>query len=132
MATPTGLTEGERRTRSTYSLTLVALLLLVLVGSTLPLPGRLVIVLPLVLAAVLSVRELRRLGRTGARWLTRLGPLVASGLCVLMLLVTLLQALIIGPQRSYEQCISSAQTETAKSLCRQQRDQNLLGTLTDL
>ena len=52
---------GGMRARGRYSLTIACLFLLILVGAGLGLPRRAIVVVPIVVAIVVSVREMRRL-----------------------------------------------------------------------
>ena len=67
----------ELRARGRYSLTIACLFLLILVGAGLGLPRRAIVVVPIVVAIVVSVREMRRLSRASAGAFTRFGPAVA-------------------------------------------------------
>lgn len=122
----------ELARRGRYSLTIAALFLLVLVGGALPLPRRAVVLLPIVVAIVVSVREMRRLARASASAFTRFGPAIALGLAGVLLLGAVTQAVFYAPQKQYEDCMAGANTATAQASCNQQRQRSILGSLTEL
>lgn len=126
---PSGLSPRERAYRSRYALTTAALFLLVLTGFGLPLPQRLVVAVPLLVALVVSVRELFRLARARMAGLARLGAATAVGISLFLLLGMGTQLLFYAPQQRYEQCLSGANTETAKAACAQERQQGIIGTV---
>ena len=118
--------------RGRYSLTIAVLFLLILVGGSLPLPRRAVVLVPIVVAIVVSVREMRRLSQTSASAFTRFGPAVALGLSGILLLGAVTQAIFYVPQKQYEDCMAGANTNTAQAVCTQQRQRSILGSLTEL
>lgn len=125
------LAKDELRQRGRYSLTVAALFVLILVGGGLPLPRRGVVVVPIALTIVVSVREMRRLSRESASAFTRFGPVVALGLCAVLLLGAVTQAIFYAPQKRYEDCMTGANTNAAQAVCGQQRQQSIVGSLTD-
>ena len=82
----------ELRARGRYSLTIACLFVLILLGAGLPLPRRAIVVVPIVVAIVVSIREMRRLSRASAGAFTRFGPAVALGLSTVLLLGAVTQA----------------------------------------
>ena len=68
----------ELRARGRYSLTIACLFLLILLGAGLPLPRRAIVVIPIVVAIVVSIREMRRLSQASSGAFTRFGPAVAA------------------------------------------------------
>ena len=88
-------------------------------------------VVPIVLAIVVSVREMRRLSRSAAGPFTRFGPAVALGLSAVLLLGAVTQAVFYAPQKQYEDCMTGANTNTAQTVCSQQRQRSILGSLTE-
>ncbi len=121
----------ELRARGRYSLTIACLFLLILVGAGLGLPRRAIVVVPIVVAIVVSVREMRRLSRASAGAFTRFGPAVALGLSTVLLLGAITQAVFYVPQKQYEDCMTGANTNTAQTVCNQQRQRSILGSLTE-
>jgi hypothetical protein len=121
----------ELRARGRYSMTIACLFLLILLGAGLPLPRRAVVVVPIVIAIVVSVREMRRLSRESAGPFTRFGPAVALGLSAVLLLGAITQAVFYAPQKQYEDCMTGANTSAAQSVCNQQRQRSILGSLTE-
>jgi hypothetical protein len=121
----------ELRARGRYSLTIACLFLLILLGAGLPLPRRAIVLVPIVLAIGVSIREMRRLSRASAGAFTRFGPAVALGLSSVLLLGAITQAVFYAPQKRYEDCMTGANTSTAQTVCSQQRQQSILGSLTD-
>lgn len=119
----------ELAQRGRYSLTVAVLFILVLLGAGLPLPQRAIAVVPLLVAAVESVRELRRLRRVDAPGVNRLGPVVTLGFVGLLLLAAVTQAALYGPQKAYEDCMAGAITQAAQAACTQQRQQYILGNI---
>jgi hypothetical protein len=126
---PVSREEIQRRGR--YSLTIASLFILILLGGGLPLPQRAIVVVPLGVAIVASIREIRRLSRGSATPFTRFGPAIALGLSSVLLLGALTQVAFYGPQKQYEDCMTGANTTTAQAVCNQQRQRNLLGSLTE-
>jgi hypothetical protein len=47
------------------------------------------------------------------------------------LLGAITQAVFYAPQKRYEDCMTGANTSTAQTVCSQQRQQSILGSLTD-
>jgi len=121
----------ELRARGRYSLTIACLFLLILLGAGLPLPRRAIVVIPIVVAIVVSIREMRRLSRGSSGAFTRFGPAVALGLSSVLLLGAITQAVFYAPQKRYEDCMNGANTSTAQTVCSQQRQQSILGSLTE-
>ena len=121
----------ELRARGRYSLTIASLFVLILVGAGLPLPRRAIVVVPIVVAIVVSVREMRQLSRSSAGAFTRFGPAVALGLSAVLLLGAVTQAVFYTPQKQYEDCMTGANTNTAQTVCSQQRQRSILGSLTE-
>jgi hypothetical protein len=121
----------ELRARGRYSLTIACLFVLILVGAGLPLPRRAIVVVPIVVAIVVSIREMRRLSRASAGAFTRFGPAVALGLSAMLLLGAVTQAVFYAPQKQYEDCMVGANTNSAQTACSQQRQRSILGSLTD-
>jgi len=113
--------------RGGYSVTVVALFLLILLASALPLPQRAVALVPIVLAAVTSVRELMRLRREQAPALMRFGPFLTLGFLG-MLLAAVTQAALYQPLKAYQDCLAGANTETAKTACLKEHQQSLVGS----
>jgi hypothetical protein len=126
---PVSREEIQRRGR--YSLTIASLFLLILFGGGLPLPQRAIVVVPLGVAIVASIREIRRLSRGSATPFTRFGPAIALGLSSVLLLGALTQVAFYGPQKQYEDCMTGANTSAAQSVCNQQRQRSILGSLTE-
>jgi hypothetical protein len=129
VATQVSKEEVQRRGR--YSLTIAALFLLILLGGGLSLPQRAIVVVPLVVAVVVSIRELRRLSTVSATAFTRFGPSIALGLSALLLLGAVTQVVFYAPQKEYEDCMAGANTGVAQAVCNQQRQRSLLGSFTD-
>ena len=125
------VSRDELRARGRYSLTIASLFVLILVGAGLPLPRRAIVVVPIVVAIIVSVREMRRLSRSSAGAFTRFGPAVALGLSAVLLLGAVTQAVFYAPQKQYEDCMTGANTNTAQTVCNQQRQRSLLGSLTE-
>ena len=121
----------ELRARGRYSLTIACLFLLILLGAGLPLPRRAIVVIPILVAIVVSIREMRRLARGSSGAFTRFGPAVALGLSSVLLLGAITQAVFYVPQKRYEDCMNGANTSTAQTVCSQQRQQSILGSLTE-
>lgn len=108
---------------------MIGLLLLVLLGLSLPLPQRLIVAVPLVVAGVESIRGLLAVGRRGASSRERLWPLVTLGLVGIMLMSVMTQLVFYGPQKAYEDCLSGANTEVAQAACQHDRQRSILGGL---
>ena len=125
------VSRDELRARGRYSMTIACLFLLILVGAGLALPRRAIVVVPIVVAIVVSVREMRRLSRTSSGAFSRFGPAVALGLSAVLLLGAITQAVFYAPQKQYEDCMLGANTSTTQSVCSQQRQRSLLGSLTE-
>ena len=104
---------------------------LILLGAGLPLPRRAIVVIPIVVAIVVSIREMRRLSRASSGAFTRFGPAVALGLSTVLLLGAITQAVFYVPQKRYEDCMTGANTSTAQTVCSQERQQSILGSLTE-
>ncbi len=121
----------ELRARGRYSMTIACLFLLILLGAGLALPQRAIVVVPIVVAIVASIREIRRLSRASAGAFSRFGPAVALGLSSVLLLGAITQAVFYAPQKQYEDCMAGANTSTAQSVCNQQRQRSILGSLTE-
>ena len=121
----------ELRARGRYSLTVAALFVLILLGAGLPLPRRAIVVVPIVLAIIVSIREMRRLSRASAGAFTRFGPAVALGLSAMLLLGAVTKAVFYVPQKQYEDCMQGANTSAAQTVCSQQRQRSILGSLTE-
>ena len=121
----------ELRARGRYSMTIACLFLLILLGAGLPLPRRAIVVIPIVVAIVVSVREMRRLSRSSAGAFSRFGPAVALGLSAMLLLGAVTQAVFYLPQKQYEDCMQGANTNSAQTVCGQQRQRSILGSLTE-
>ncbi len=126
-----GLSPEEAAGRVRFSLSIAVLFVLTLIASGLPLPQRVVVVAPVVVVIVVSLREMRRLAGVAAPALTRLGPLLALGLSVLLLLGAVTQAVFYAPQKQYEDCMSGANTQSAQAVCGQQRQRTMFGALTE-
>lgn len=118
--------------RSGYSLTVVALFVLILLASGLPLPQRAVAILPIGLAAFVSVRELVRLHREQAPTLMRFGPFLTLGFVGMLLLSAVAQIALYGPLKAYQDCLAGANTQAAQAACSQERQQSLVGNLLEL
>jgi len=118
--------------RGGYSMTVVALFLLILLASALPLPQRAVAIVPIAVAAVISVRELIRLQRESAPALMRFGPFVTLGFVGMLLLAAATQVALYVPLKAYEDCLTGANTQAAQAVCAQQRQQSLVGNLLEL
>jgi len=114
--------------RGGYSVTVVALFMLILLASALPLPQRAVALVPIVLAAVTSVRELMRLRREQAPALMRFGPFLTLGFLGMLLLAAVTQAAFYQPLKAYQDCLAGANTETAKTACLKEHQQSLVGS----
>jgi hypothetical protein len=125
------VSKEEIQRRGRYSLTIACLFLLILLGGELPLPRRVIVVVPLVLAIYASVREMRRLAKVSARAITRFGPAVALGLSGVLLIGVVTQIVFYAPQKEYEDCMAGANTATAQAACNQQRQRSILGSLTE-
>ena len=125
-------TQQEVLQRNGYSLTVVALFLLILLARGLPLPQRAVTIVPIVVAAVVTVRELRRLHREDAPVVARFGPYLTLGFVGMLLLASLSQLAFYGPVKAYEDCMGGANTQAAQAACGQQRQQSVLGNLLEL
>ena len=125
------VSRDELRARGRYSLTVASLFVLILLGAGLPLPRRAIVVVPIVLAIVVSIREMRRLSRASAGAFTRFGPAVALGLSAVLLLGAVTQAVFYVPQKQYEDCMQGANTSVAQTVCSQERQRSILGSLTD-
>jgi len=118
--------------RGGYSMTVVALFLLILLASALPLPQRAVAIVPIAVAAVISVRELIRLQRESAPALMRFGPFLTLGLVGMLLLAAATQVTLYVPLKAYEDCLAGANTQAAQAACAQERQQSLVGNLFEL
>lgn len=113
--------------RAKRSLPLMAFVLLGLLAISLPLPKRFVAVLPLLVAAYLSVRLLRLVKDRSTS--EKLWTALSLGIIVAMLLTLLVQGVFYGPVSAYEQCFDQAQTAAARASCGQLQRSGLLGTL---
>ena len=125
------VSRDELRARGRYSLTVAALFALILLAAGLPLPRRAIVLVPIVVAMTVSVREMRRLSRVSAGAFTRFGPAVALGLSAMLLLGAVTQAVFYVPQKQYEDCMQGANTSAAQTVCSQERQRSILGSLTD-
>ena len=125
-------TRQEVLQRNGYSVTVVALFLLILLARGLPLPQRAVTIVPIVVAAVVTVRELRRLHREDAPVVARFGPYLTLGFVGMLLLASLSQLAFYGPVKADEDCMAGANTQAAQAACGQQRQQSVLGNLLEL
>ena len=125
-------TRQEVLQRNGYSLTVVALFLLILLARGLPLPQRAVTIVPILVAAVVTVRELMRLHRQDAPVVARFGPYVTLGFVGMLLLASLTQLAFYGPYKAYEDCMGGANTQAAQAACAQQRRQSVVGNLFEL
>ena len=56
---------------------------------------------------------------------------VALGLSSVLLIGAMTQVVFYGPQKQYEDCMTGANTTTAQASCNQQRQRNILGSLTE-
>jgi hypothetical protein len=113
-------------------MTVVALFVLILLASGLPLPQRAVAILPIGLAAVVSVRELVRLRREQAPAMMRFGPFLTLGFVGMLLLSAVTQITLYGPLKAYQDCLAGANTQAAQAACSQERQQSLVGNLLEL
>ncbi len=125
-------TRQEVLQRNGYSLTVVALFLLILMAGGLPLPQRAVTIAPILVAAVVTVRELLRLHREDAPVVARFGPYLTLGFVGMLLLAVLSQLAFYGPVKAYEDCRAGANTQAAQAACAQQRRQSVVGNLLEL
>lgn len=125
-------TREQTGRRGGYSVTVVALFLLILLGTALPLPQRAVTIVPIVLAAVTAVRELMRLRREHAPPLMRFGPFLTLGFVGMLLLAAATQVALYAPLKAYEDCLTGANTRAAQAACAQERRQSLVGSLFEL
>jgi hypothetical protein len=128
---PVQVSREEVAERGRYSLSVAALFVLILLGGGLPLPRRAIVVLPIVFAIVLSLREMRRLSRARASGFTRFGPAVALGLSGVLLVGVVTQAIFYVPQKRYEDCMTGANTNAAQAACGQERQRSILGSFTE-
>jgi hypothetical protein len=128
---PAQVSREEVAERGRYSLSVAALFVLILLGGGLTLPRRTIVVLPIVLAIVLSVREMRRLSRVRASAMTRFGPAIALGLAGVLLLGVVTQVVFYVPQKRYEDCMTGANTNAAQAACGQERQRSILGSLSE-
>lgn len=114
---------AREKARRTFPVTL--LVLLGIIAMYLPLPKRFVAVLPLVLAAALTVRLLRFLSTRRGR--EKVWPAITLGIVGLMLSTLAMQAVYYDDISAYEQCIASAQTQQARGACEDLREQGPFG-----
>jgi hypothetical protein len=128
---PAQVSRDEVAQRGRYSLSVAALFVLILLGGGLTLPRRAIVVLPIVLAIVVSVREMRRLSRVRASAMTRFGPAIALGLAGVLLLGVVTQVVFYVPQKRYEDCMTGANTNSAQAACGQERQRSILGSLSE-
>ena len=114
------------REKAKRTLPVTVLVLLGIIAMYLPLPRRFVAAVPLVVAAVLTVRLLRFL--TLRRGREKVWPAVTLGLVGLMLSTLVLQAVYYDSVRSYEECIAGAQTQQALGECELLKQDSPLGS----
>ncbi|GAA6526216.1 hypothetical protein [Intrasporangium sp. DVR] len=114
---------AREKARRTFPVTL--LVLLGIIAMYLPLPKRFVAVVPLALAAVLTIRLLRFLALRRGR--EKVWPAVTLGIVGLMLSTLAVQAVFYDDVSAYEQCIESAQTQQARGACEQLREDSSFG-----
>ena len=114
---------ARERARRTFPVTV--LVLLGIIAMYLPLPKRFVAVLPLVLAAVLTVRLLRFLAPRRGR--EKVWPAVTLGIVGLMLASLAGQAVFYADISAYEECLRGAQTQQARGACEELREEGPAG-----
>jgi hypothetical protein len=114
------------REKAKRTLPVTLLVLLGIIAMYLPLPKRFVAVIPLVVAAVLTVRLLRFLAKRRGR--EKVWPAITLGIVALMLSTLAMQAMFYDDVSAYEDCIASAQTQQARGACEELREQSPLGT----
>jgi hypothetical protein len=96
-----------------------AILMLVgLVASTAPLPWTAVAVIPLVWAAVESVRAIRAMSAGGAQTRSKVSSIVGLVLVCLLTAVVLLPYTVYGPAKSLQDCTDAANTAVATAECK--------------
>ena len=111
--------------RSRGAISGVLLVLLGIIAMYLPLPQRFVAALPFVIAVVLTVRLLQFLrGQTGRE---KVWPVITLVLTGLLLGSLAMQAAFYPSVRAYEECMSSAQTSSARAMCEEIRQQGPFG-----
>lgn len=125
-------TRQEVVRRSGHSMSVVGLFLLILFAAGLPLPQRAIALVPIVVVAVISVNELRRLQRTDAPVAARFGPFLTLGFVGMLLLAAATQVALYAPQKAYEDCLNMAKTQTAQADCSRQRQQSVIGNIFEL
>jgi hypothetical protein len=114
------------REKAKRTLPVTLLVLLGIIAMYLPLPKRFVAALPLVLAAVLTVRLLRFLSQRRGR--EKVWPAITLGLVGLMLSTLVLQAVYYESVSAYEQCLAGAQTQQARGECERLKQEGPLGS----
>ncbi|MEO7061521.1 MAG: hypothetical protein ABI083_17510 [Lapillicoccus sp.] len=129
------MTTGNRQVRSwaagqpplRWSMTTLALFVMMYAATSLPLPTRAVALVPAIVAFVVTVRELLRQHRDDAPVRMRLGPSVTLVLLGFVLLIAVGQVVLYDSQKGYEDCISGANTQAAHAQCVLERQQGMFG-----
>jgi hypothetical protein len=116
------------REKAKRTLPVALLVLLGLVAMYLPLPKRFVAFIPLVIAAVLTVRLLRFLTMRAGR--EKIWPAVTLVIIGMLLSTLLFQAAFYRTVSAYEECLDTAQTAVAQGDCQQLRELGPLGLVT--
>lgn len=113
------------REKARRTLPISFLVLLGIIAMYLSLPQRFVAALPLLLAAVLSVRLLVFLRGRPSR--DRVWPVVTLTLVVMLLSGLAMQGLFYESVSAYERCVEQAQTSRAAAVCEELRENSPLG-----
>ena len=120
----------ELRARGRYSLTIASLFLLILIGAGPSLPRRAIVVVPIVLAIVVSVRRC-----AGCRGLRRAVHPVRAGRGSGPLRGAAARCGDAGGLLRAAEAVrglhDGANTNTAQTVCSQQRQRSILGSLTE-
>jgi len=112
-----------------WSLTSLALFALVYLGASLPLPTRAIALVPTVVVAVITVRELLRQRREDAPVRMRLMPTITLVLVGFVFLTAVAQVVLYDGIKQYQDCLSGASTSQARAQCEVQRQQSGFGTV---
>lgn len=112
-----------------WSVTSLALFALVYAGASLPLPSRAIAVVPAVVIVVITIRELLRQRRDDAPVRMRLMPSITLVLVGFVLLAAVGQTVLYDGIKQYQDCLSGANTSTARAHCEVQRQQAGVGTM---
>lgn len=120
----------DARDKARLTLPVLVCVLLAVVAMYLPLPKRFIAVVPLLLAAGLSVRLLRFLSSRRGR--EKIWPAMTLGIVGMLLASLIVQGAFYSKVQAYEQCIDGAQTAQARADCESLRDSVVLGDVLHL